>query len=214
MGWVYAFERDWANAQQSFQESLRLNPSLTQTYTSYSVSTLQPLQKFDYALQLLQAARQHDPLSLDVSREIGEVQLFSGRYADAVATLEGIIEIQPDNPFVQTYLAKALAFAGRPGEALPRLELMEVTSPWLAYIYVATGRRAKAEKVANDMAPYPYRLAVTSAAIGDTTRAVEALERATVSEPHRIGRLLIEPEMSSVRNHPRAVAVRNAFNLP
>jgi len=214
MGWVYAFERDWSNAHTSFQESLRLNPSLTQTYTSYSLSTLQPLQKYDDALRLLQTARQYDPLSLDVLREIGEVQLFSGRYAEAIATLEGVIAIQPDYPFVQTYLAKALAFAGRAEEALPRLEMVEVTSPWLAHIYVVTGRRADAEKLANDMTDYPYRLAVTSAALGDTPRAIEALERAAASEPHRVGRLLIEPELAAVRNPPQAVAVRKAFNLP
>ena len=47
MGWVFSHEHDWANAEKSFQQAIQLNPSLTQTYTNYSISTLQPLGKFD-----------------------------------------------------------------------------------------------------------------------------------------------------------------------
>src|SRR6185503_896313 len=105
MGWVYAYDHEWANAEKAFQESIRLNPSLTQTYTSYSISTLQPLQKYDEALRLLGLASRLDPLSLDVQREIGEVQLFGGRYAEAVETFHRVSEAEPDFPFVRAYLA-------------------------------------------------------------------------------------------------------------
>ena len=36
MGLLYAFERDWINAEKEFQESIRLDPSRTHTFTSYS----------------------------------------------------------------------------------------------------------------------------------------------------------------------------------
>jgi tetratricopeptide (TPR) repeat protein len=211
MGWVHAFEHDWENAEKSFEQSIRIDASRTQTYTSYSVSTLQPLRKYGEALRLLRVASQHDPLSLDVQREIGEVQVFAGQYADAVETFLRISEVEPDFPFLQAYLAKALTFAGRAEEALPRLE---DGSPWAAQTYVMTDRRADAEKLAAECADHPYRLAVISGALGHTDRAIEAVERAAVVEPHRVGRLLIEPELASVRDHPRVVVVRHAFNLP
>jgi serine/threonine-protein kinase len=211
MGWVYAYEREWANAEKAFQQSIRLNPSLTQTYTSYSISTLQPLQKYDEALRLLGLASRLDPLSLDVQREIGEVQLFGGRYAEAVETFHRVSEAEPDFPFVRAYLAKALIFAGRAPAAIP---LLNPGAPWLAQAYLMTGRRAEAEQLAAEAEAYPYRLAVIAAALGDTDGAIEALERASVSEPHRIGRLLIEPELVAVRDHPRVIALRRAFNLP
>ena len=74
MGWVFSNEHDWANAEKSFQQAIQLNPSLTQTYTNYSISTLQPLGKFDQALAILRVALRNDPLSLEVLREIGTVQ--------------------------------------------------------------------------------------------------------------------------------------------
>ena len=119
MGLVYAFERDWVNAEKEFQQSIRLDPSRTQTFTSYSISTLLPLQKYDEALRLLNTALQHDPLSLNVQREIGIVQMFSGRYAEAIETFQRVREVDPDFAFVQTYLARALILAGRVEEALP-----------------------------------------------------------------------------------------------
>jgi len=213
MGWLYAYEHDWTNAAREFEEAIRLNPSLTQSYTSYSVSTLQPLRRFDVALQLLDEAAGHDPLSLDVKREIGEVQLFAGRYTEAVDTFRGITEQEPDFPFVQAFLAKALAFSGGAEEAIKLLDV-EAGSPWLAHAYVTAGRRAEAERLAAELKDYPYRLAVASAALGHTRQAIEALEQAAKSEPHRIGRLLIEPELAPLLDHPRVVALRRTFGLP
>jgi tetratricopeptide (TPR) repeat protein len=79
-GWVYSRELEWSSAEKAFQRAIELNPSLTQTYTSYSISTLRPLGKPDDALRFLRVALENDPLSLDVQREIGEVQIQAGRY--------------------------------------------------------------------------------------------------------------------------------------
>ncbi len=205
------YEREWASAEKAFQQSIRLDPSLTQSYTSYSVSTLQPLGKYDEALRLLQVASQNDPLSLDVQREIGEVQLFAGRYAEAVDILQRVYQVDPGFPFVQTYLARALIYDGKVEQALP---LLSKVAPWLAHAYVTTGRRREAEKLAAVWKDYPYPLTIVEAALGHTDRAIDALERAAVSEPHRMGRLLIEPELAALRDHPRVVALRKRFNLP
>ena len=211
MGWVYAYERDWLNAEAAFKRAIDLNPRLTQTYTSYSIAVLQPLEKYDQALQLLDLARQRDPLSLDVQREIGEVQLFSKRYTDALRSFEYVSEREPDFPFIHNFLAKALTLVGRPTEAFP---LLEPGHPWRALPLVMTGRRAEAETLAAESERYPYSLAVIFGALGDTERTIQALDRAAASEPHRVGRLLIEPELQWVRDDPRVVRLRKRFGLP
>jgi serine/threonine-protein kinase len=213
MGWVYSYEHDWIRAEKAFQQALILNPSLTQAYTSYSVSTLQPLEKYDDALRLLQTAMKRDPSSLDVQREIGEVQMFSGRYVDAAVTFRRVIDADPDFPFARGYLAKALILHGRVDEALP---LLEPGMPFLglARAYVITGRRAEAEKLAAQWEARPYWLTVAAASLGDADRVAKALERTGASEPHRIGRLLIEPELAPFRVDPRVAAIRRKFGLP
>jgi tetratricopeptide (TPR) repeat protein len=210
-GWVYAFERKWTAAAQSFEEAIRLDPARTLTYTSYSISTLQSLGRYDEALRLLEVAARHDPKSLPVQREIGQVLLFAGRFAEAAETLHRVRAADPDLAFVQTFLARALIFSGRVEEVLP---LWEQGSIWPAQALVRMGRRKDAEALAAEYAAYPHQAALIFAALGDTARVIEALDRAAASAPHRMGRLLNEPELAAFRDHPRVVALRQAFGLP
>ena len=72
MGLLHAREREWHDAERSFQRALELNPSLTSTHTNYVSSTLIPLGKLDEARRVLDAALRADPLSLDVQRFVGD----------------------------------------------------------------------------------------------------------------------------------------------
>lgn len=209
-GWVYSYEHDWPNAEKAFERAIELNPSLTQTYTSYSISTLEPLGKFDKALQFLQVALQNDPLSLDVLREIGQVQLLAGRYEEAIDTFQRVRAVDDDFPFATGFLGRALALGGRPAEALPLFK----NTPWSAHAYVMTGRRKQAEELTVLHRGNPFAEAFIYAALGDTDRTFEALERTAVSQPHRVGRLLIAPEIAALRGDPRFAALRKKLNLP
>jgi serine/threonine-protein kinase len=226
MGWAYSYERDWTNAEKSFQRAIQLNPILTQTYTGYSLSTLRPLGKLDEALGILRVASRYDPLSLDVQRQIGEVQFFAGRYAEAIDTFQRVRAVEPDFPFVETWLGRALTFAGRLAEALPMLERTDGRhlgrfkarqarrSSWLAQAYVMTGRRADAAALAAEHADSPSNLATIYASLGDKDRAFEALERVAVVQPHHVGKILVNPEMAVLRGDPRLAPFRKRFNLP
>jgi serine/threonine-protein kinase len=210
MGWVYAYERDWANAEKAFQRAIELTPSLTQTYTSYSISTLEPLGKHDDALRLLQTASRHDPLSLDVQREIGRVQFSAGRYQEAIETFRRVYAIDSDFPFVSAYLARALMMAGRLSEvsSLENTDRMEK-----ALVYVRTGQRAEAEKLVAVM-DNPFNEALVYAVMEDKERTFAALERVATTAPQRLGRVLMAPELAAVRGEPRVVALRKKFGLP
>jgi tetratricopeptide (TPR) repeat protein len=211
MAWAHAYDREWTRAEQSFTEAIRLGPGVTTSYTSYSLGLLTPQHRVDEALQLLREALRRDAASLNVQREIGEVQLLSGRYEEAVETLRRVDEADPDFPFVQTFLARAYMYSGNVLEALPRLDQ---GFPWLARVYVMLGRRAEAERMAVEWQAYPFRLCIIAAALGEADIAADALERAASTEPHRIGWLLAQPELRTVRDHTRVAAVRHALGLP
>lgn len=211
MGWVHSYDRDWGHAETAFQQALELNPSLTQLATSYSISTLQPLGKHDEALRLLHAAWRNDPLSLDVQREIGEVQLQARRYEEAIETLQRVYAADPDFPFVTFYLARALMLAGRTAEAFPLLEPGGPVAK--AHALTLMGQRAKAEKLADGL-DNPYTEALVYAVLGDKERAFDAVERVAASAPQRLGRLLMAPEMAVLYGDPRLAALRKQFGLP
>jgi serine/threonine-protein kinase len=226
LGWVYSREFDWENAERAFERAMDLNPNLTGTYTGYSISTLQPQGKLAEALRVLRLAQHNDPLSLDVQREIGGVQLLAGQFEEAIDTFQRVRAVDPDFPFVQVNLGRALLFAGRVPEALPLLEGLDgrnlgrfkdpraKRAPWLAQAYVLTGRRAEAASLAVEHTNSSSAMAVIHAALGDSARAFDALERMAVSEPHHVGRMLLTPELAALRGDPRFAALRARLNLP
>jgi serine/threonine-protein kinase len=224
MGWMHSRELDWSSAEKEFRRAIELHPRLTQSYTSYSTSTLRPLGKSDEALRLLRVALENDPLSLDVQREIGEAQLDAGRYEKAITALQRVRQVEPDFPFATVHLARALTFAGRPSEALALLESLDgrdlgrykpsnVRRWQLAKAYVMMGRRAEAEALLAEPDNSPYHLATIYSALGDKDRAFEALDRLAAVQQHQVGKILSSPEMAALRGDPRLTALRNRFSL-
>jgi len=218
MGALYSRERDWEHSEQSFQRAIELNPSLTQTYTQYSISTLIPLGKLTEAERLLEQALRTDPLSLDVRREMATAQIASGKYEEALKNARSVRSVDPNYPFVDLQIARALTFGGRPAEALAEFEAKWQGKPgamyWLAYPLVMTGRRADVEKMPLGDDRYPYRQLVMYSALGDKDHAFEALDRAAVVEPQRVGYILVNPETAVLRGDPRLAVFRKRFGLP
>jgi tetratricopeptide (TPR) repeat protein len=216
MGLLHSRTREWQKAEESFRRAIDLNPSLTAIYTNYSSSTLLPLGKLDEAERLLRAAFQTDPLSLEVRRGMGYLQIIAGRYDEAIDTLEHVRTVDPDFTYVDLQLARALTFAGRLAEALPRWEIRKKEpgwQHWMAYAYVIAGRRADVERMAAAH-DNPYRLAIIYAALGDKDRALQALDRAADIVPQRVALLVRNPEMAPLRGDPRFAAVLRKLGLP
>ena len=227
MGWMHSRDLDWSNAEKSFQTAIGLNPTLSQTYTSFSTSTLRPLGKRDDALRLLRVALKNDPLSLPVQREIGLVQMENGQYDEAVSTFERVRATEPDFPSADEFLARALVFAGRPAEALSVFERTKPQrppnpprrprgNPRKVLAYVALGMRAEAEALAAEHSDNPpSTLAAMYAALGDKDQAFEALVRTAHVEPQRLPILLAYPEIAvPLRGDPRLMSLRQRFRLP
>ena len=152
MGLLYSRKLDWQKAEESFRRAIDLNPSLTQIYASYSISTLIPLGKLAEAEQGLRRALQSDPLSLSLQRELAWLQFITGRYEEAIDSLEHIRAVDPHFSTVDIRLARALTFAGRPLEALRVLEARRAepgVQHWMALAYVLAGRRAEVERLAS-----------------------------------------------------------------
>lgn len=213
MGWVHARDLEWANAERSFQRALELNPTLTQIHVDYSLSTLRPLAKQREAERLLKLAMTSDPLSLEVRRELANLQLETGQYAEAVANLQHALTRDPDFPAPN--LARALTLAGRLPESIALLEKQGPgAQQYLAFAFVKAGRRAEAERLAAANREFPFREAIIYAALGDKDRSFEALERMAVNEPQRLGLTLMFPEIATLRDDPRYAALRKKLRLP
>jgi hypothetical protein len=82
----------------------------------------------------------------------------------------------------------------------------------LGCAYARAGRYQDAEAIA--AATDPVGKAVISACLGDSERAIPALEQAILVGPFRIGRELETPELAALRPDPRVKSIRNKVGLP
>jgi serine/threonine-protein kinase len=220
MGAVHAREHNWAAADQSFSTAIELNPTLTQVYSNYSFFVLQPLGEFHRAEELIRNALWSDPKSLDLKREQAELEISTGRYDAAITHLFEIHDQDPMFPFLTNLIVRALTLADRADEARAFNEERRkggrggAAQHYVAWMLVKLGRRAEAEKLARNNEGFPFRAALSYAALGDLDRAFEFFEQAADTEPQRLPLTLSWPELRPLRGDPRMTALRQRFNLP
>ena len=190
LGSLRARDRQWLSAEEAFRAALKLNPSLTTTYTEFVLWVLQPMGRQDEALRVLKDAKAVDPLSLDVRRVMALVQVDSGLYKDAIVSARGVIEIDPDFPFAKLWLARGLALSGlalslpdRVNEAETYLASDQKGFGYLGWLYALTGRRAEAEELAAAHPELPRGQMLIYCGLGDKDRAFAALETLAGSIP-------------------------------
>ena len=212
MGWVYAREFEWQNADKSFRRAIDLNPTLSHVFVNHVSTTLRPLEKHEEAERLLRTALERDPLSHNVRRELAMTLLYAGRYEEAIDNFERVRAADPEFPI--PHYVRALTFVGRSQEAISLLEGPPGFAPWLGYAYVRAGRRADAERLAVAHHHLPFRAANIYAALGDKDRTFQALERMFTNEPQRLAGILVAPEMAPFRGDRRMAVLRKKLRLP
>jgi eukaryotic-like serine/threonine-protein kinase len=214
IGAVFAYDRHWPQAEEAFDRALGLNPSRTITYTDFVLSSLVPQGKLEKALDLLARARAGDPLSLDVRRVTALIQLFSGRYDDAIQNCQWVLARDPGFPFVERFLGQALVHSGRLEEALTIFENDPNEWPFLGYVYAVMGRRADAEVLAARHPQTPGRQMYVYAGLGDKDRTFARLKGLAATNWWAAASAMQRPELALLRGDPRVAALRQRLGLP
>ncbi len=212
---LYAHERDWVNARMSFLKSIELNPSLTTTYTDFVLGVLMPLGDTEAGMKQLGAAREADPLSLDVRRIEAHVLIEAGHYNEAIENCRWIRQHDPAFPYVDVWLGRALYFSGRFDEAKV---VLQRAGPqffgYLGYLLASSGHREEALALAAKHPDSPSRTMLIYAGLGDKDRAFEGLAQTAEINWWRAATWMHRPEMALLRNDPRMPALRHKLGLP
>lgn len=218
----FRFDWDWSGAELEYKRALDLNPGHAPSHHSYGMF-LGSRGRFDDALQEMHRAQQLDPLSLIVASGIGRILHFAGRFDEAIAQYQQVRHTDPAFTRVLfdlglTLLAKGayesafqeLRKAGDQPFALVVTSVGQALSGQPDLATAALGRLeeyARAGTIGND------DLALVHAAVGDSTRARELLERACDERAAALAYVAVEPVMQFLRADPECRPVLERAGL-
>jgi TolB-like protein/Tfp pilus assembly protein PilF len=222
MAAIHAREYAWRDAEQAFRRAIDLNPNNALARLGLGLSVLVLQERYDEGLAEARRAVELDPLSPYTHTQLALALLLAGRYPEAVEQSRTAIALDPHRNRPYFLMARALSMQGRAGEALAIFEDRLTRNPpprgpeWLACAYMRAGQpdRARAALQRDVAADAPARLvAGTSACLGDTDGAVQAIRQMVAARQAGLAELLQAPEMAALRSHPAVASIRAAANL-
>ena len=156
--WQFAFE--WQEAIAEYERSLELDPHSPGT-TYWFGAYLAVIGFFDRAHQLLNRARELDPLSLVVPSVQGWTHIFARQFEDALPYLEQVLRIDPSFHLALWFQGEALVELQRYDEGIISLtrayELGGRTSRLLGYLGYAYGRAGQEDRARESLAELETR---------------------------------------------------------
>jgi serine/threonine-protein kinase len=224
---TFWYDWDWQAAEQHFKRALDLDPDSPDARWMYA-HLASNLSRHGDALAMVARARELDPLSGLIHAMEGQFLLHAGRPADAVARLKEAIELDPRSRVAHLFASSAYIEQGRFDEGLAEARIAHDLCPAhsaaranTAHALAGAGRLSEASEIlasllelaAKQYVP-AYYVALVYEALGRTSEALTALERAVEQRVPYLAFLAVEPKWKNLRDEPRYLALLRHLNFP
>lgn len=111
-------EYEWAGAERAFDRALELNPGSSTVLVQHAWFHLVPRRRIREAVDQLQRAAMHDPLSPTLHMRFGLIWIVAREYERAVEECRTALEIAPELLLAHWFLGYALIMSGKQDEGL------------------------------------------------------------------------------------------------
>ena len=189
----YYYDWDWVGAENDLKRAVELNPGSDFARVSYGYF-LSAVGRFDDAIEQATIAKELDPLSPSAFHLVAYSLMGKHEYDRAAAEFRAALDLNPNWTWGYIKLAKTYADNGQCEEALATAENAEaelhggdtpLARSWVGYTYGKCGEIERAEaalqtldEFAKDTEVDPFAYGIIYAALGDTDRLLDELERA------------------------------------
>jgi len=212
---------DWAGADASTQRGLALEPENPEIARLAGFSA-EILGRFDEALPLDRRAVELDPLNAESWETLGETEFFMGQLDEAAVNQKRALELKPDLWFCRYFLSHTYILQGRPQDALPEIDRVQLKD-WGLYLhalaYYGLGKKkesdaALTELIAKYQAVDEYLIAKIYAFRNQPDEAFEWLDRGYARHNDGLILVKIDPLLKSLHHDPRYAAFLKKLDLP
>ena len=213
LGLTYTNNRRWDEAGAYFERALAADPNDVQTHFQYGRYFLC---RGDFTRALAEWARVRaiDPFSALAASWTAYVLGIQGRVLEAVAEAGRALQYDSASAVIRLNVSRAYLSAGQTALARRMADGIPDRAPWSGmrgYVYGATGSRDTAIAVLRRLEATPQAfwfrntgIAMVHLGLGDTARALAALERANeVGEMWANFSPVLDPIYNPVRHSPR-----------
>lgn len=223
---LYFFDFDWPGAERGFRRALAVNPNVAMAHFGLA-QLLLTQDRPDEGMQHLRMARELDPMSPFLNTLEAGYLLARGQREAARSRLQRAYDIAPD--FYLAHRTQALLHLadGQPDLALAALRHtadqaggnsrpQALLGMHLARLGYPDEARAILDRLllrARQQFVPPISLAVLHNALGETTLALDALERAYAARDTQLVFLKDDPRWAGLREQPRFAALLKQLKL-
>ncbi|MCK4409512.1 MAG: protein kinase, partial [Candidatus Eisenbacteria sp.] len=212
------YEWDGVGAEREIERAIALNPGYATAY-QWKAEGLITQGRFDEAVEVMNRARELDPLSLFMNARVGMALYYARRYDEAKDILETTLEVDPSFAQARYFLSLVYSMEGRYGEAIEMIP-EESFRAWVAVLHALNGDTDSAHEVMNDVLSrgsggyaWPSVRASFCFALGDIDGCFEWLERAVEEKDPRLHNMMRSPFTDSLRDDPRFNAILAKMGL-
>jgi len=212
------YDWDWERARREFDRALAIDSTEARTH-QFRASYFSAVGRVDSALVEWRTAQRLDPLSPIINARVGSALSQARRYAEAEVAYGQALALDSSNVNARAELGLLLAIEHRFPEAIAAFRMIDnsnfdrqagylVAGPE-GYAYGVAGRRTEAlaiqrhlEQLSRTHYITPLAFAFIAIGLGDTTQALDWLERA-YRERTFLVTTLINPIYDPLRSQPR-----------
>jgi TolB-like protein len=212
---------DWIGANASIERAIALEPG-NSDHVRQAAGSAAYLGRFDQALELGRRAVDLDPLNGSSWENLGEIEFYKGQLDQAAADCKKARELNPDVPPGPFYLIQIYILQGRPQDAFPEIERVQIDSQrgiLYSISYYALGRKKESdaslsELISKYQSIEAYGIAAVYAFRNQPDEAFEWLDRAYVQRDGGLIATKMDPLLKSLRNDPRFAVFLKKLNFP
>jgi serine/threonine protein kinase/tetratricopeptide (TPR) repeat protein len=222
------YDWDFAKAEAEFKSAIDLNPNYAIAHQWYAYLLTALERRASEPEREIAIAKKLDPLSVPINIDHAYILHYYQRNDEALRAVERALEMNRKYPPGYFWLGRIYTSEHRYNEAELALKNIGSLRTWtpamavLGYLYARTGRAADARAVLAEFDALGragryasgYAIAVIHAGLGDSERALSALEAAYRERSHWLVWLKRDPRWDQIRELPRFRELVRRVGLP